>query len=109
MVLRFGCETEFVGGPIDGHTDLMALPLEPYLGVLLVPETGPANAILTAISRLFHSPRRSPLAIYELNVRDGCRLCYRYLGTQSVTEEQLRSRTCRGELVTVMQRRAEAT
>jgi hypothetical protein len=98
MAIHFDCEIEFFGGPVDGHVDLMTLPLEPFLGVATTPKKD-VQTLLDLLSRWFRSRKRGvPFAVYELD-GDGEKLCYRYRGSHIVCEKRLHDESGVGPVV----------
>ncbi|GAA4453532.1 hypothetical protein [Novipirellula rosea] len=63
---------EFIGGPIDGHIDGVAIPMKPFVAIKTVPPDQPVSS-LTMLWRLLRLPEHRPpavLAIYEMQTRD---------------------------------------
>jgi hypothetical protein len=93
MTSHLGCPVEFLGGPVDGHIEVMPAPLEPYLG-LKTADVRETNVLLAALARYFPScrPTRAMVlvAIYELEQRERKRPYYCYCGSLDVTPQQFR-------------------
>lgn len=90
--MQVSCEIEFFGGPVDGHIESMVLPLQPFLGVKTLADEHAASWLIRMVRMLRgRQPSASILlAVYELAEDLRSLPCYRYLGTQAVTSEQLR-------------------
>jgi hypothetical protein len=87
---------EFVGGPLDGHTEVKEAPLAPYIGVKTMvarrASSGWRRMLRKAggLWRARANTRVVPLAVYELDVDDNeCLPCYRYIATQAVSQQRL--------------------
>jgi hypothetical protein len=72
----FVCEVEFLGGPIDGHTESLTLPLHTYVGVKVLwnVEAEPSQSAATRI------------AIYQID-NSRSRVSYRFLRTQLLSDQ----------------------
>ncbi len=96
MAVHMTCEVEFIGGPVDGQTDKLGRPLDPFLGIRSVTE---ADSLWAAAWRLLSGHRQashSAVAVYELQQLDDGRQCYRYLGTHVISRSFLpvREKSC---------------
>jgi len=81
----FVCEVEFMGGPIDGHTEALVLPLHTYVGVKVLWSTEEdVSAKQAAMSPSNSSGTR--IAIYQID-NSRSRVSYRFLRTQLLSDE----------------------
>lgn len=96
MAVHSCCVVEFLGGPLDGHTEVKEAPFAPYIGV----RTIVARRRPSRLRRMLHKvwgpwgtrERMGlvPLAVYEVD-NNGRQPCYRYVATQAVRQECLDS------------------
>ena len=101
MALHAIIQIEFIGGPIDGYTEMTVNPLERFLGVATLP-VNESNRLFAVLVRVFwrYKPTATvPLAVYELVDHDESRPAYRYLGTYAVTRQQLQKGCGLGRVV----------
>jgi len=83
----YGCEVEFLGGPIDGHTEVMTLPLHTYVGVKVMWCTEHDSFFQSLINR-WRSEPPTRIALYQID-QSSQRLCYRYLRTQILSPKEM--------------------
>ena len=92
MTIRCATSVEFYGGPLDGHVEIMDLPLESFLGIKSIPVTH-SNTFVSALLRFLHFRSSSnptvPLAFYKCDENDDMQPSYRYVGTRVVNRRQL--------------------
>lgn len=85
-------EVEFIGGPVDGHREVMSLPLEVSIAVATIP-LGDTRTPLAALLQSFGFGKKSsprPVAVYELLKPHRAPPFYRFRVTFTVSEQQLR-------------------
>ena len=79
------CEVEFLGGPIDGHTEALVLPLHTYVGVKVLWSLEDDDSQETPV-RSLPSNTMTRIAIYQIdNGRN--RVSYRFLRTQLLSDQ----------------------
>ena len=113
MTVHSCCAIEFVGGPLDGHTEVKEAPFAPYVGVrTIVARRRPLRVtrMLRKAWRLWRARAGRelvPLAVYELDDdEDKSQPCYRYIATQAVRQDRVGAEQAR---LTVLVRFAAAS
>ncbi|NND98468.1 MAG: hypothetical protein HKN47_14200 [Pirellulaceae bacterium] len=86
---------DFYGGPLDGHRQFMTPGLEPFLGVITIPEGSnePLHPIASGsfgVQRPSRHQVRAPLAVYELESRIHQQARYRYVNSCMVEVDDLK-------------------
>jgi hypothetical protein len=75
------CDVEFIGGPLDGHVELMNMPLRAFIGVRVMSVSSLASFLRKWLTR-----NSTAVSIYELG-NNGSRIHYRFLRSQLVVPE----------------------
>ena len=84
------CEVEFVGGPIDGHTEALVLPLHTYVGVKVLWSLEDDDAQNLSVRSSPSNPSPSSpmtrIAIYQID-NSRSRVGYRFVRTQLLSDQ----------------------
>jgi hypothetical protein len=75
------CDVEFIGGPLDGHVEVMNMPLRAFIGVRVM-----SVSSLAAFLKKWLTRNSTAISIYELG-NNGSRIHYRFLRSQLVEHE----------------------
>ena len=87
--LTIRCEVEFIGGPLDGYSQSVPFPPEPFLRAAIMIEEDWAG-FLRLLLDLFGCPkhRNIRMAIYELDL-DTRQFVYRYVRTYLTNSSEI--------------------